>query len=639
MQPPTNSSNCIEERLKQSESLLRIAGRLARIGGWAVELPVDRVVWSDEVCAIHEVPVGTQPTIEEAIGFYALEYREKIRKLFTACVQEGIPFDVELEIITAKGNRVWVRAIGEAETDASGTIRRVQGAFQDRTDSKVVVVERSHRIAEQLTNILEGITDAFFRVDCEWRFTYVNHEAERLMQRSREQLLGRVIWEVFKEAVGSRFYEEYHRAMREGCTVALEEFYAPSAVWIEAKAYPSAEGLTVYFRDITERKKLEQQLLRAQRMESIGTLAGGIAHDLNNVLAPILMSIEVLKLDEQDDARRDVLATIELSARRGAEMVKQVLAFARGVEGRRVGLNINGLLQDVEKMANETFLKSIQVRTATSPELWTVSGDPTQIHQVLLNLCVNARDAMPEGGRLTLSAENVTLDESNYLLGGGEGRPGPYVLIQVEDTGTGIAPEILEKIFDPFFTTKEVGHGTGLGLSTCLVIVKSHGGFIQVDSERGRGSRFKVYLPAEMKVAAKGEPDEMAELPRGNGELILVVDDESAVREITRQTLEAFGYRVVLASDGTEAVGIYAKKKAEIAVVLTDLMMPVMDGPTTVQVLRKLNPRIRVITASGLNANRHIEKLANAETRHFLLKPYTAETLLKKVKEVLLEPV
>jgi CheY-like chemotaxis protein len=247
---------------------------------------------------------------------------------------------------------------------------------------------------------------------------------------------------------------------------------------------------------------------------------------------------------------------------------------------------------------------------------------------------VNARDAMPDGGSLTLSAENIELD-SHYAGLNPDARAGPYVVLQIEDSGSGIPPEVIEKIFDPFFTTKEVGKGTGLGLSTTLAIVKSHAGFIRVYSELGKGTTFKVHLPAQTEPSSETMAETSSEMPRGHGELILVVDDETSVRQITQQTLEAFGYRVILAADGAEAVAIYAVRASEIAVVLTDMTMPVMDGMSTIRVLRKINPAVRVIGASGLAANSQVTQTASLGVKYFLPKPYTAETLLKTLKQIL----
>jgi PAS domain S-box-containing protein len=425
-------------------------------------------------------------------------------------------------------------------------------------------------------------------------------------------------------------YDERFRIQRSDGTVR----------WIHDRAFPVRDSHGTVLRivgtaeDITESKLVEAQLLRSQRMESIGTLAGGIAHDLNNVLTPIMMSIELLKLQEKNELRLNILATIEGSARRGADMVQQVLSFARGVEGRQLAVQIDRLLKEIEKITNETFLKNIQIRSRIQANLWGVQGDPTQLHQVLLNLCVNARDAMPNGGMLKLAASNVVLDEHCIELNA-EAKPGPHVLIEVEDTGAGMPLEVLERIFEPFFTTKELGKGTGLGLSTTLAIIQGHHGFLRVHSEPGNGTQFQLYLPANNSASAQTGNAVEAELPRGHGELVLVVDDEIMVRQIVQQTLEVFGYRVLLAADGVEASTLFTLHQQEIAVVLTDMMMPVMDGLATIQVLMRMNPQVRIIAASGLSIKDMVAKAMNAGVKHFIPKPYTAETLLKTLAQLL----
>ncbi|WP_395735315.1 PAS domain S-box protein [Prosthecobacter sp.] len=425
-------------------------------------------------------------------------------------------------------------------------------------------------------------------------------------------------------------YDERYRILRPDGTLR----------WIHDRAFPVRDSHGSVLRivgtaeDITESKQVEAQLLRSQRMESIGTLAGGIAHDLNNVLTPIMMSIQLLKLQEKNARRLNILSTIETSARRGADMVQQVLSFARGVEGRQLAVQVGRLLREIEKIANETFLKNIEIRSSFENDLWVVQGDPTQLHQVLLNLCVNARDAMPGGGVLKLSACNLVLDGQCTELST-EARPGPHVLIEVEDSGVGMPPDVLERIFEPFFTTKELGKGTGLGLSTTLAIIKGHHGFMRVHSELGVGTKFQIYLPAN---DAGGVPEAVrpeAQLPRGSGQLVLVVDDEVTVRQIIRQTLEAFGYRVLLAADGVEASTVFTARQGEIDVVLTDMMMPVMDGLATIQVLMRMNPHVRIIAASGLSVKDMVAKATAAGVKHFIPKPYSAETLLKTLDQVL----
>ena len=330
--------------------------------------------------------------------------------------------------------------------------------------------------------------------------------------------------------------------------------------------------------DITEKKLLEAQFFRAQRLESIGTLASGIAHDLNNILTPILAAAQLLplKLKNLDDRSQLLLQLLEVNARRGADLVKQVLSFTRGVEGKRVILQMRHLIGEIERILRETLPKSIEVDVKASHDLWTVFGDSTQLHQVLMNLCVNARDAMPLGGTLTIAASNQWIDETDVRTNL-EAKVGPYCVLSVADTGTGIATEILDRIFEPFFTTKELGSGTGLGLSTIVGIIKSHGGFITVSSQLSKGTEFKVFLPAVM--IREAAPIENPELHRGDGNLILVVDDEAPVRESLRITLEDYNYQVLTACNGVDAIEVYSQHQHRIQLVLIDLMMPLMDGP------------------------------------------------------------
>ncbi|MFN0079627.1 MAG: response regulator [Prosthecobacter sp.] len=522
----------------------------------------------------------------------------------------------------------------------------VQSREKDRQSCESLrheMTERSRleqRFRDQAA-LLDKTSDAIVTRDLAHRITYWNKGAEQIYGWTSEEVIGRSFSELhyrdaapFEQACAAVVrLGEWHGELREvnkaGTPVLVEGRWT---LLRDAAGRP--HGILAINTDITEKNQLQQQFLRAQRMDSIGTLAGGIAHDLNNALAPIMMSIELLKLREQNPQRMSMLATIEGSAKHGADMVRQLLSFARGVEGKRLVVQVGHLLKEIEKFANETFLKTIQVRSDIPRDLWTVQGDPTQLHQVLLNLCVNARDAMPGGGTLKLAARNLMLDE-HYVGLNGEGKPGPHLLIQVADTGTGMPPAVIERIFEPFYTTKELGKGTGLGLSTTLGIIKSHGGFLRVNSEVGQGTLFRIYLPAQAAVAADAAAPVHRELPHGHGELVLVVDDESAVREITRQTLEAFGYRVLLACDGAEATALYSVRKQDIAAVLTDMMMPVMDGPSTIQTLMRINPEVRIIAATGLNANGIEANAVNAGVKHFLPKPYTAETLLIALQAVL----
>jgi PAS domain S-box-containing protein len=411
-------------------------------------------------------------------------------------------------------------------------------------------------------------------------------------------------------------------------------------LWIDSKGsvIRNKDGkvsmVVVISRDVTEEKVRAEHYLRAQRLESIGTLAGGIAHDLNNVLSPIMMAVQVLRNQVSSPRGQHLLDTIQTSARRGSDIVKQVLTFGRGFRSDRILIQLTHVIREVAKIIRETFPKSIEFKEDIPHDLWTVSADPTQMHQVLLNVLLNARDAMPAGGTLTLSAGNVTLEENTTRQHPGTA-PGAYVSIAIADSGSGIPEDIRQKIFEPFFTTKEFGIGTGLGLSTTLSIVKSHGGFIDLETEMGKGTTLRVFIPSTGTASGIDETTEEANLPPGHGELILVIDDEAAIREITVETLQAFGYNVITASNGAEGVAVYASRMKEIKAVITDIMMPVMDGTAGILALQAADPDVRIITTSGLTTGEQIPASLHGGVQAHLTKPYTAQRLLRVLAEVL----
>jgi len=504
------------------------------------------------------------------------------------------------------------------------------------------LVERQHaeqKIREQAA-LLDITTDAILVRDLNNQILFWNKGAERLYGWQAEEAFGKNANELlYKEAspqlqealktvtITGEWDGELYKVTRSG-----KEIIVASRWTLVRDAEGKPKSILSVDTDITQKKQLEAQFLRAQRMESIGTLAGGIAHDLNNVLAPILMSAQLLQMKISDERSQRLLKTVEANAKRGGALVKQVLSFARGVEGKRSIIQVRHLISEIKHIAIETFPKSIEFYMDLAPELWSVSGDATQLHQVIMNLCVNARDAMPDGGTLSISAENLFIDE-NYARMNLEATVGPYIVITVADTGMGIPPEIVDRIFEPFFTTKEQGKGTGLGLSTVIGIIKSHGGFVDVYSEMGQGTQFKVYLPAVEETQTQLVKD--MELPIGNGELLLVVDDEAAICEVTKTSLETYAYRVLTASDGIEAIALYAQHKDEISLVLVDMMMPSMDGPTTIRTLQKINPKVKIIAVSGLDSSDKVSVAMNAGVKAFLSKPYTAQELLKIINSVL----
>lgn len=394
------------------------------------------------------------------------------------------------------------------------------------------------------------------------------------------------------------------------------------------------QSLLVVNTDITEKKQLENQFLRAQRLESLGTLASGIAHDLNNILTPILAVTQILpsRLPSLDQNLQELLSICQNNVRRGADLVQQILTFTRGAEGEKGIIQVKHLIGEIKQISKQAFPKTMEIQTNLSKNLWTVNGNATQIHQVLMNLAVNARDAMANGGTLGISAENLVLDpdyERMYL----DAREGKYILITVSDTGVGIPADIQERVFEPFFTTKQIGHGTGLGLATVLGIVKNHGGFIDLHSQVGQGSQFRVFLPAVETTATVAE--EIEELPRGNGELILVVDDEAPIRAMSKTILETYNYRVLTANDGIEAIALYSQHQNEFEVVLMDMMMPLIDGQVVIRTLQKMKPQVKIIAVSGL-VTKDISTELKDSCCDCLAKPYTTEALLTTIHRVIL---
>lgn len=639
-----NNSKPIEARLLPEEALKRSLKELADIKFALDESAIMAITdqrgiinyVNDKFCEISKYSREELIGQDHRIINSAYHPKEFIKDLWTT-IASGKVWRGEIKNRAKDGSYYWVDTTIVPFLNSEGKPYQYVAIRSDITERK-----RAEELIREQAALLDQAQDAIIVRDLDQKILFWNKGAEHIYGWTTEEAVGKKALDLMLNEHSKQFEEarqavvrygkwkgEVYQTRRDGAEIIVESRWT-----LVRDEQGRPKSILVINTDVTEKRRMESQFLRAQRMESIGTLAGGIAHDLNNVLSPILMAIDMLQLKATDDVSRKWFEVLRTNAERGGDMVKQVLSFARGVEGERVALQPKHLIKEIVKILRETLPKSIEINFEIQGELWIISADATQMHQVLMNLCVNARDAMPDGGSITIKAENVFVDE-NYARMHLEAKSGRFVRITVSDTGPGMSAEIQSRIFEPFFTTKEMTKGTGLGLSTALTIVKSHGGFINVYSELHRGSQFALFLPALDTTDAVESSALQTDLPLGNGELILVVDDEESIQEITRGTLESFGYSVLTASDGTEALALYADRKNEIAVVLTDMVMPFMDGPATIRALQRMNPKVRIIAASGLGTAQRAGEGSLEGVSVFLNKPYTAEKLLKTLAQVL----
>jgi two-component system, cell cycle sensor histidine kinase and response regulator CckA len=493
----------------------------------------------------------------------------------------------------------------------------IRRAIQDR-DERRSQRRSEDRVRDQAA-LLDEAREAIVIQDLDRRVTYWNKGAEKIYGWTSEEAEARfdpgtradldAAWRAVLEA--GQWDGSLNQITRAGAEIIVESHWT-------CLRHPDGSPRAVISSssDVTQARNLEAQLLRTQRLETVGTIASGVAHDLNNVLAPIIIGLTSLKRRVTDAPGQKLVNAMEVSAERGAEIVKQVLTFARGTGALTGMVNTRDVVQGIEKLLAATLPRNVKLTMNFAPDLWPISADPTQLQQVLLNLCVNARDAMPRGGEVTIDAANAELS--------GE-REGRYIALIVTDSGCGMDRSTLSKIFEPFFTTKT--QGTGIGLSTVASIVKRHDGFIDVQSEVGRGTSFKVCLPAhERRRAAMAPP-----VPQGDGKLLLVVD-EASMREMMARTLEAYGYRVVSVGDANGALHEYARRQSEIAAVLVNFSMPDLDAVGLVDALAERGQPVRIINTSRTRAAQG--DAGGQRATASLPTPYTPDKLLEVVGQV-----
>ncbi|MFF1634174.1 PAS domain S-box protein [Leifsonia sp. NPDC058248] len=725
-----------------NDALMRIAAQVARFAGWYFDIPSERIVWGDgvyDLLKMHgEVPAGSA-----VLEMFEPHDRASVVAAFEACMRDGVPIDLHARMRDAVGTLLHVRLVGEAERDSTGTVVRINGAFHDI--SMVVSHKAEQRaMAERLRRTLDQMRDAISFIDRDWKFTFSNQYALELAGVSDAEIRQLTLWDLFPAATESEFGAIYRRAMYDGISGSARKYVEPWACWFDVVAHPTAEGIAIIVRDVTEDqearvkldeytakvasqaalldaardaimvrsldgvisywnkgaesiygwsaaeatgrnvreliyddpkrfdeatellrdegywtgeieqrrsdgsvviadcrwqlvrdddgtpvavfavtsditdyKREQEQRLRAQRLESLGTLAGGIAHDLNNVMTPILLATQLLHQDESDPRRRELITLVNGVAKRGASMINQVLSFARGSKGKREHVEIRRLLDELSTVCRETFPDEIELDFATCPRSLAVQGDSTELFQVLVNLANNARDSMPQGGRLSVSVRAV----------------GSEVVVAVTDTGSGMSEEVRSRIFEPFFTTKSPDIGTGLGLATSIAIVKSHGGTMNVVSAPQRGTTVELALPvADAQPASPS--DDHAPRPSvvsGRGRRVLVVDDEPSIRDLLSQTLEREGYRVETANS-SEAALVLADPGHAVDVLVTDVVMPLVSGEELARVAAERPHPVAVVFMSGIGLSVEAQAALERHRAHFLPKPFTSTALVETLE-------
>ncbi len=638
-----------EYRLQRSEANLAAAQRIARLGSFEFDLAdLNRsedvpVQWSDEVFRIFGYEPGqVQVSRSTFFRFVHPDDRERVRDIAAKALQGMRSYGVDYRILRPDGTERTIHGESDIIRDENtGKPLRVVGTVQDTTERKHTE-ERIRRLAQAVEHSRELIAMG----DREGRVTFANRAFLQTLGYSEEEVIGKP----FSLTVLSRknrpgLEEEMRRAILENhewkgeCLHRRKDgSYFP--VYLSLGPLTDSTGSVIgsmgIAQDITERKKLEEQFRQAQKMEAVGRLSGGIAHDFNNLLGVIIGYSEILeeRLNHNEGLCKKA-TEIRKAGQRAASLTRQLLAFSRQQVLEPTVLALNTVVVDIEKMLRRLIGEDIELATALAPNLGNVKADRGQMEQVIMNLVVNARDAMLHGGKLTIETKNVEVDE-NYAFQHGHVSPGPFVMLAVTDTGIGMDTETQSRIFEPFFTTKELGKGTGLGLATVYGVVKQSSGFIWVHSEPGHGTTFKILLPRVEKPVQETEQHAKSDGQQRGSETILLVEDDAALRELTLTLLAQQGYTVLVAANGHEALNIAQDKpQGQVDLLLTDVVMPRMSGPQVAEELSATHPDMKVLFTSGYTEFAHGHEQIARPGRFLIQKPFTQHELTSKVREVL----
>lgn len=637
-----------EEALRYKDLLLREIGSLVKIGGWEFDPATGQATWTKEVAKIYDLDPNDEASVEKGLGFFRGEARKKIEVAVKEATDYGTPYDLTLEITSAKGRRKWVRTIGRPKMK-DGRVVQVRGSFQDVTE-QVLAGQKMLASEERFRLLVESAPDAIF-VQTNRRFAYVNSATVRLFgAKSAEQLIGKPVLERFhpddRDAVADRIRQlnEEKIPVPTRHEVCLQMDGTPVDIETSAIAmnYEGHDGALVFARNISDRikadndqKKLQNQLHQAQKMESVGRLAGGVAHDYNNFLSVIIgyTELSMISLDRDDALYRNLQEVLN-AANRSKAITRQLLAFARKEEISPEVLELNTTVESMLKMIRRLIGEDIELAWLPGSRLWPVEMDPSQIDQILANLCINARDAIENTGRIVIETGNAFVDEA-YCSQHPYCDEGEFVTLSVSDNGSGMDKETLEYVFEPFYTTKGMDKGTGLGLSTVYGIVKQNNGFINVYSEPGEGTLFKVYLPRYKGEIGEAFKKESGEIQAGKGERILVVEDEPSILKLIEKLLKRYGYDVMIASTPAKALEKARAVDGEIDLLITDVIMPEMNGRELVEQLKAILPNLKYLYMSGYTADVIARSGVLEDGVTFIQKPFSSRDLAAKVREVM----
>jgi PAS domain S-box-containing protein len=631
-----------EDELRRLTEFLTHAHAAAGIGSWEWDIAGDTIRWSDETYRIFGVaPAVGVIAYQRYLEFIHPDDRADVTAAISRSLETREPFALDHRIVRPDGSLHFLHGRGGVVCDVSGRPARMLGAVLDITARKQAE-EALRRANDRLNAVIQSSPLAISSLDAAGIVRLWNPAAERLFGWTAAEVIGRPLPTVHGEE--DEFRETRRRVMHGEPVTAVEVIRkkkdgTPVTVNLIAAPLHEADGritgILGLIEDVTGIKRLEQQFSQAQKMEAVGRLAGGVAHDFNNLLTVITSYSELLLEDlGADDPRREDVVQIRKAAESATALTRQLLAFSRQQVLQPQVLDLNDIVAGTERLLRRLIGEDIQLATALAPDLGMVIVDSGQLEQVIMNLAVNARDAMPGGGRLTIETANVDIDET-HVRGEATARPGRYVMLALSDTGIGMDGQTKSRIFEPFFTTKASGEGTGLGLSTVYGIVNQSGGFISVYSEPGQGTSFKVYFPWAGEPGEHAAPTARDSQPRGGTETVLVVEDAPAVRAVMRQVLERQGYAILEAPDGETALQVAAKHHGKIHLLLTDVVMPGVSGRELADQLVKLRPNIKVLYASGYTDDAIIHHGILEPGIAYLQKPFTRDALALKVREVL----